>query len=274
MEKRHPQYWLENGSIVIFHEDLTYLLPSSLILRLSPQFVSLCCVTLSDRASSLSSSEDILCVSIKEELQVRGEELDALVAHILHDIQLDDGVDFKHVLRLYIISSPSKCNFKQIHRIVTKFLRNNYLSHPLKLDLNDWRLLECARNLAVQLEDKALQKALTKALYYSYTVHDDIALEKGSNNQISSTDVAITERLMSNLSEHFSPTLFQPPAALHMECTDVYAGLWMERAVQPAFTDNGTANPFFTLKRLSGLDWKRETDPIGNESYMSQGSII
>ena len=102
-------------------------------------------------------------------------------------------------------------------------------------------------------------------MYYSYTVHDDIALENGSNNQISSTDVAITERLMSNLSEHFSPTLFQPPAALHMECTDVYAGLWMERAVQPAFTDNGTANPFFTLKRLSGLDWKRETDPIGNE---------
>lgn len=41
----------------------------------------------------------------------------------------------------------------------------------------------------------------------------------------------------------------------------------MERAVQPAFTDNGTADPFKTLRRLRALDWKREVESgAGGES--------
>ena len=70
---------------------------------------------------------------------------------------------------------------------------------------------------------------------------------------------------MSGLSDGFSPMLFQPPAALHMECTDVYANLWMDRAVGPAFEDRGTADPFKTLRRLRSMDWKREIQASARE---------
>ena len=56
---------------------------SILIVGLRTSLISISCLICFTRPLN---SEDVLCVSIKEELQVRGEELDALIAHILHDM--------------------------------------------------------------------------------------------------------------------------------------------------------------------------------------------
>lgn len=118
---------------------------------------------------------------------------------------------------------------------------------------------------------------LKKALFYAYTVvpevsfdteptQEEAAEKEGQKDakvdpkahRLTATEIEACSQLMAQISDHFSSTLFQPPAALHMECTDVFASLWMERAVQPAFSDGGTGHPFMTLKRLRGLDWKRD----------------
>ena len=123
---------------------------------------------------------------------------------------------------------------------------------------------------------------MQRALYYSYITHDEISFTVTDENTsdasanhitritITEADAAISERIMTQLSETFSPTLFQPPAALHMECTDVYATLWMDLAVQPAFADNGTANPFMTIRRLKALSWKRDSEGVGVGGERSQ----
>lgn len=124
---------------------------------------------------------------------------------------------------------------------------------------------------------RKLNERLKKALFYAYTVVPEVSfdtedatkeeteeeVQKGSEedpklHRLTAPEIEACSQLMAQISDHFSSTLFQPPAALHMECTDVFASLWMERAVQPAFADGGTGHPFMTLKRLRGLNWKRD----------------
>lgn len=123
---------------------------------------------------------------------------------------------------------------------------------------------------------------LKRALFYSYTTAPDIAFYEENTStaihestslsgeshpetmHLSPSDSNVCFRLMTHISESFSPTLFQPPPALHMECTDVYADLWMENAVQPAFSDAGISKPFETLARLRKLNWKRDASDHSN----------
>jgi hypothetical protein len=62
-------------------------------------------------------------------------------------------------------------------------------------------------------------------------------------------------RLMTHLIEHFTPTLFTPPATSHMACTDVFADLWMNLVIQPAIHDDGVYKPLETLERIKCIDW-------------------
>ena len=120
---------------------------------------------------------------------------------------------------------------------------------------------------------------LKKALYYAYTVVPEISFEeepgkesddakdemeveidssKSSVHHLTAPEIKTCTLLMTQISDLFSSTLYQPPPALHMACTDVYASLWMDKAVQPAFADGGAGDPFRTLKRLRGMEWVRE----------------
>ncbi|THH03688.1 hypothetical protein EW145_g6088 [Phellinidium pouzarii] len=176
---------------------------------------------------------------------------------------LANNAPFNHVLRLFIVSSHSHCDFGSVHRASAAILLGMVLDKPLEIDFDEWRLLKKALSAADESDAEELKSSLRKALYYSYTIQSDIVFDEGPSestkttespianaesnvplNHISGTEAALCEGLMTNIAEHFSSIIFQPPGALHMECTDVYAALWMERAVQPAISDNGTADPF------------------------------
>ena len=78
---------------------------------------------------------------------------------------------------------------------------------------------------------KLLNKALKRLLYYTHTVSE--ARDEASNSDEVSR---VALGLVSDLSEAISPTLFTPPPAQHMSCTDTLARLWSDRAVIPALS--------------------------------------
>jgi hypothetical protein len=61
---------------------------------------------------------------------------------------------------------------------------------------------------------------------------------------------------MDALIAHFTPILFTPPAASHMECTDIFADQWMPQVIQPALENAGMHRPIETLELVKGVDWK------------------
>lgn len=95
------------------------------------------------------------------------------------------------------------------------------------------------------------------------STHEEAPTDTG--HQVTGEEAAMCERLMIAVAEHFSPTLFQPPAARHMACTDVYAAVWMDCAVQPTFAGEGTANPFATMRRWRAMDWKMEDGAVEDD---------
>ena len=58
------------------------------------------------------------------------------------------------------------------------------------------------------------------------------------------------------LSESFSPTLFQPAAALHMNCTNAIAEQWMDKIITPALDTGGTYKVIETLRKMRDLKWE------------------
>ncbi|KAL5529780.1 hypothetical protein ACEPAG_5767 [Sanghuangporus baumii] len=264
---KHPDFWFDDGSVLVIAEDTAYRLHRSLIDRLSPYFFDRCC-QLADVPEECRIDPELcllLCFTIRTESNISKDDFDLLIAYILHDVVLTDDSSFQTVLRLYIVSSKEGGDFKKIHDVADKQLSAIMQRNPLELDFSQHNLLGRAFNASKTGDNSQLEVLLKRALYYSLATRDDSgdADELDSNSTIrsitGSDPATIGERVMAQLSDQFSPTLFQPPAVLHMQCTDVYASLWMERAVGPAFDDNGTANPFMTLRRLRDLDWKRET---------------
>ncbi|KAL5511074.1 hypothetical protein ACEPAH_4289 [Sanghuangporus vaninii] len=270
---KHPDFWFDDGSVLIIAEDEMYRLHRSLITRLSPSFFDRCCQLASVPEECRIDPDLCLlpCFAIRAESNISKDDLSLLIAYILHDIVLTDDSPFRTVLQLYIVSSKEGGDFKKIHDVADKQLSAIMQKNPLELDFSHHDLLDRAFNISKANDNSQLEVLLKRALYYSLATRDDSGdvgrLEPGlSARDIEGSDPTdIGERIMAQLSDHFSPTLFQPPAVLHMQCTDVYATLWMERAVGPAFDDNGTANPFMTLRRLRDLDWKRETHELDGE---------
>lgn len=290
---KHPDYWLEDGSVIIIVEDTAFRVYRSLITRLSPQFFSDCCQTMALANGQTQDEVSLPCFTVRSEKGIAKEDFEALIAHILHDITITEDTAFAHILRLFMVSSASKGNFAKIHCLAKNHLDAYMHRNPLDIDFSGYNLIASALDSLYEGKDKSLERSLKRALYYSYATQDGVTFEDGSadadpgakkpddaqapvvhKNHLSKEDAAICERVMAQLSETFSPTLFQPPAALHMYCTDVYAALWMERAIQPAFENNGTANPFSTLRRLCTLDWKREADEsLGERSQPCDGCL-
>ena len=104
---------------------------------------------------------------------------------------------------------------------------------------------------------------------------------KTSKPIISKEESERIHRLLQRVSDHFSNTVFQPPPAGHMDCTDALASLWSEKVSIPALTgsvvsrfdimqdyniedeegDNdelvmGVDKPIETLKILIRMDWE------------------
>lgn len=63
---------------------------------------------------------------------------------------------------------------------------------------------------------------------------------------------------MEHMTDYFSPIVFQPQGAAHMDCSNVIAGLWMPRVVQPALEDGAVYQPFRTLALWKELEWSEE----------------
>lgn len=78
---------------------------------------------------------------------------------------------------------------------------------------------------------ESLTKPLKKLLYYIHTVID---IQESTDIPEQRAQVALA--LTADLSEAISPTLFTPPPAQHISCTDTIARLWSDRAVLPVLS--------------------------------------
>lgn len=109
-----------------------------------------------------------------------------------------------------------------------------------------------------------LRQELKKALFYSLMIadeaevdmnHVDVMTGAGAYRISTEEEQQVTAKLMEHISDHFSPILFQPASASHMACTEVLAGSWMDRVVQPALSDGWVFRPFEALNTIKGMDW-------------------
>lgn len=153
-------------------------------------------------------------------------------------------------------------------------------TNPIRLNFSSWRLLKDAESLSGLSDDDELKLLLRKAIFYSYITASDVNIDvefdstdptsilnshSSANDvihQLSSADALIASSLLTNITDHFSSQLFQPQAAVHMDCSNVYATLWMPVVVSPALEDHGVCDPFRTLR---SVDWNEEDRKLGGD---------
>lgn len=252
--RRHPRYWLEDGSLILRTQNDIFKVHRTLLSRHSPVLSSL-----SDKASV--GAEGCPMVHIPDETGVASADLEALLEYLYHDIPLYDDDSFARIAAILRATSKQQLDFPTIHQLARSKLQSLLPSGPeafLHPDEPD-----VALTLAIEHKMYSVQKAL----YYSLAtnsdlVHDDVAdvpaEELARRMRLSPAVVQQCKSLLDSLVDHFTPILFTVATASHMACTDVFAESWMPLVITPALSNNGLCRPLETLETIIKLDWRAQ----------------
>ncbi|KAJ7067021.1 hypothetical protein C8F01DRAFT_1120023 [Mycena amicta] len=287
---QHPVFWLDDGSVIIEIEAVTFKVHRTLLTRHSPFL--------------LSCTQSTLSVRIDPARGVSALDFLVLLESLYHDELLSLDTPFRRIASIVRVTAPNQLHFPRLHELALRYFVHQFPSGPIPF-LHPPHLEEA---LALALEYNV--KSIQKGLYYSlvtrsnFETGDDNALgAPGENLDLDSRPPSVSQptaekppangnidptvglvpttgslatlpasvsahrsilpprdsqrcmRLMSHLIDHFSPLLFTAPAARHMACTDVFAGTWMPLVIQPAIEDDGVYKPLETLERLKHIDW-------------------
>jgi len=164
------------------------------------------------------------------------------------------STSFEDIARLLRITAPDCLDIPSIYSLARERLECLIPQTPtpsFKFEHADEALA-----LSIRYDIPTIQKHL----YYTLVTTTDIGIEDTAqkNTQSSSLDpstVIRCQRLFSKLIGHFSPILFTVSTASHMACTDVFAEKWMALVIGPSFANDGVAQPFETLQRITDIDW-------------------
>ncbi|OBZ69284.1 hypothetical protein A0H81_10882 [Grifola frondosa] len=249
--RRHPRYWLEDGSLVIRSQNDLFKVHRTLLHRHSPVLSSL-----HGKDPTTSEIDGCPVVHISEDLDVQSEDLEALLEHLYHDaFECGCTLSAGCVYPPRIFPAAARLPFNTYSR--AQEVREHVPSDPeafLHPEHADHAL-----TLAIEFDVRSIQKAL----YYSLATNanlehgdaDGTVTPLSSRPNISPEVMERCTKLLNQLVDHFTPILFTVATAHHMECTDVFAEAWMPLVIQPALESNGLCCPLETLQTIIELDW-------------------
>ncbi|KAI0934922.1 hypothetical protein AcV5_006610 [Taiwanofungus camphoratus] len=266
--RRHPKYWLDDGSLVIRAQSDVFKVHRTLLDRHSTILSSLSNAARSRGAQVLI--DGCPAIQIPDDLGVESVDFEALLEHLYHDIPLDSDASLTRVASVLRVSSKRQLDFPSIHQLARRRLENMFPHEPEAFFHADNP--DVALTLAVEYSIYSIQKALFYNLAtHSNLEHDepDAAFIDSTVSQVDSSDMPLPVRpnlspklanrckaLLNELVAHFTPILFTVATAHHMACTDVFAETWMPLVITPALTNNGLCRPLETLQAIIELDWQ------------------
>ncbi|CAL1694594.1 unnamed protein product [Somion occarium] len=260
---KSQKYWLNDGTLIVQVDENAYKVHGGLLDRLSPRFSAL--------SRTHKNNHETPYVVIPNDVGVTGNDFEALLEHLYHDIPLASDPSFTRVAS--VLRASSELDFSSISALARRKLLDIF---PKRLeDLVQYPdAPDDALSLAVQYDVFPIQKAL----YYRVATHLHLDDDDPDSNQtatsandastVSTTPPSDTiarlspelirksKNLLDDLLAHFTPVLFTVATAHHMACTDVFAETWMPLVIQPALENNGLCKPIETLQTIIDLDWK------------------
>jgi len=275
--RRHPQFWLEDGSLIIRSQRVLYKIHKTLLFRQSStlqRWADEVHVDLSDIDQNLySRAAGFATLTIPDDVGLRNDDLEALLQHLYHDVPLSPQASFSHVASVIRASSSKQLNFPAIHRLACEYIENMFPSGPEPFSHPG--CLEEAWTLATEY-DIPIQKGLLYSIVTTLNFDaegGDVAPRASSlipvtdsetvppisfsDSALSPTDVQRCRCLMKDIMEHFTPILFTPATTPHMACTDVFADTWMSFVIQPALANGGVYKPLETLQDIIDVNWSK-----------------
>lgn len=269
--RRHPKYWLDDGSLVVRTQNDLFKVHRTLLHRHSSIISSL------SRDQSQDGGESRLIdgcpvVHVPDDLDVSSADFEALLEHLYHDFPLDPEAPFARVASVLRASSSRQLDFPAIHQLARQRLESLFPTGPQPaFDIEN---PDDALTLAVDYHVYSIQKAL----FYTLATHANLDHDEpeeyallGTSAQGAPTNAnplsrfnlspTLTTRcqvLLDDLIAHFTPILFTVATAGHMACTDVFAEKWMPLVITPALANNGLCHPLETLQTIMDLDWAAE----------------
>ncbi|GLB34462.1 hypothetical protein LshimejAT787_0200270 [Lyophyllum shimeji] len=278
---RHPVFWFDDGSIVFRVENHVFKVHKTLLSRHS-NFFARPDHTLSTGNHGITSNVQIdPHIIVDPSRRVRTTDVEALLEHVYHDAPIYAESKFPRLISILRVSSPQQLDFPSLHALAKAKLDAMFRSGEMPLyrpdDLHE----------AIDTAKEYQLHAMRKAMYYHFVTSPDSSSEPetthpsddsmslpsalGASTQtlaeqveakidthqpaLSPSDTKLCAQLMERVIEHFTPTLFTPPATAHRACTDVFADTWMTVVIQPAIDDNGVYKPLETLELIKGVDW-------------------
>lgn len=82
---KHPEFWFDDGSVLVVTGETMYKLHRSLIVRFSPRFFDRCCQS-TKVPSELSADSSTPCYSLRDDSNISQTDFNTLVAYITHDM--------------------------------------------------------------------------------------------------------------------------------------------------------------------------------------------
>jgi len=276
--RRHPQFWFEDGSLIIRSQKDFYKIHKTLLFRQSSTLHSWMDEIHIDLSvideTMFSHPTGFMTLTIPDEIGLRNDDLEALLQHLYHDAPLSPQASFSHVASVIRASSSKQLNFPTIFQLAREYIENMFPSGPAPFSHPE--CLEEAWVLATEY-DIPIQKGLLYSIVTTLdfdTEGSDVAPEAANhlitatdsetasvapasfnNHAFSPADVQRCRCLMKGIMDHFTPILFTPPTTPHMGCTDVFADTWTSLVIQPALVNGGVYKPLEALQDVIDIDW-------------------
>jgi len=283
VQRRHPKFWLDDGSLIISVQDDIFKVHRTLLCRHSPALTKWSTDESShgSRIGATNGLDGCEVVLVPPEVagRMRSEDMLALLEHLYHDVPLSVGTPFPRLASVLRVSSPRQLDFPAIYELAKDLIEKMFPSGPEPFQHPD--CLEEALGLAVEYRIQSIQKGL----YYSLVTTSDFDMNANDthdppipkskiegpskdgqqpapppapHHHLSLEASRRCTSLMNSLISHFTPILFTPAATPHMACTDVFADTWMGLVIQPALECDGVYKPLETLEKMRTVDWRKE----------------
>ncbi|EPQ57702.1 hypothetical protein GLOTRDRAFT_56136 [Gloeophyllum trabeum ATCC 11539] len=269
--KRHPTYWLEDGSLVVRIQDTGFKVHRTLLQRNSPFIAS---GTWNSEENNRPASEEVegcAVFSIPIDRGVSSDDFQTLLEHLYHDAPLDTDAPFARTAAVLRVASSKQLDFPSIYSIARKRFEELYPSGPQPFVHPD--NIEEALELAVEHNIESVQRGLFYSIVTTSELHDEEEAGMGEavtaaapanesvpldSRPLSPANKERAKKLMNSIMEHFTPILFTVETAEHMPCTDTFADKWMPLVIGPALENGGVGKPLETLQNIIDVDWEAE----------------
>ncbi|KAI0347577.1 hypothetical protein BDW22DRAFT_248 [Trametopsis cervina] len=252
MLSRSPEFWADEGTLVLILRNEGFKLHRSLIHGQSNRIAEL---EASNLSSDMNNDEYGLAVLRLPDGTADPADFSVLLRHIYSetDMKLFTGLSgCRKLCSLIRVSSPTQMDCPAIYSAARLRLQE-LLGAGLGALEPEYR--EDAEDILSVVSQYDLQPLQKRLLYTVATTSHFDSLEPHPSLPSALTTLCAT--LQDNLIAHFTPILFTvATTATHMNCTNIFAEEWMPLVIGPALEDSGLCRPVETLRMIQKVRWE------------------